>query len=197
MRTPAGGSRGYSLIEVMMSVTIITIVAAAAIPGVLANIDDARAYGAAWYVSTRLQRARMEAVVRSTRVGVRVVAAAGGFELTTYVDGNRNGIRTADIQQGVDRPLGLAERLPSLFRGVDFGVAPGVPAVDGGPPPGSDPIKLGSSNIVTFAPAGTSSAGSLYIRGVRNAQYVVRILGETGKTRVLKFDARTRRWNQI
>src|SRR5262249_28915860 len=173
MGMPAGRSPGYSLVEVLASIAIITTIAAAAIPGVLATIDDARTYGAAWYVSTRLQRARMDAVMRSARVGVRVVATGGSYEFTVYADGNGNGVRTADIQRGVDKALTLAERLPLLFRGVDFGVAPNVPAVDGGSPPGSDPIKLGSGNILTFSPAGTSSSGSLYIRGARKAQYVV------------------------
>jgi hypothetical protein len=67
----------------------------------------------------------------------------------------------------------------------------------GGTPPGTDPIRLGSSSMATFAASGTSSSGSLYIRGRRNAQYVVRIYGQTGKTRVLKFDARSRQWKGL
>jgi len=64
----------------------------------------------------------------------------------------------------------------------------------GGTPPGTNPIRLGSSSILTFTPLGTSSPGTLYVRGRRGIQYAIRILGETGKTRVLKFDPRTRRW---
>ena len=90
------------------------------------------------------------------------------------------------------------ERLFDQFTGVDFGAIPGLPAVDvGGTPPGADPIRLGNSSLATFTPTGTSSSGSLYIRGRRNAQYVVRIYGQTGKTRVLKFDARTRQWKGL
>ena len=42
-----------------------------------------------------------------------------------------------------------------------------------------------------------SSAGTVYIRSRRDAQYAVRIFGETGKTRMLKFERRTRRWRPL
>jgi hypothetical protein len=48
--------------------------------------------------------------------------------------------------------------------------------------------------MVTFTPTGTATSGSLYIRGRRDAQYVVRVYGETGKTRVLKFVPRSGQW---
>ena len=51
--------------------------------------------------------------------------------------------------------------------------------------------------MATFTATGTATAGSLYIRGRRDVQYVVRIFGETGKTRILKFNPRTRQWNPL
>jgi hypothetical protein len=81
---------------------------------------------------------------------------------------------------------------------VEFGALPGLPPVDpGGTAPGSDPIRLGSGNIASFSSLGTSSSGTVYLRGRRDAQYAVRIFGETGKTRMLKFDPRTRQWRQL
>jgi hypothetical protein len=78
------------------------------------------------------------------------------------------------------------------------GALPGLPSVDpGGTAPGSDPVRLGSGNIASFSAAGTASSGTIYIRGRRDVQYAVRIFGETGKTRMLKFDARTRRWKPV
>jgi prepilin-type N-terminal cleavage/methylation domain-containing protein len=195
MRWQAVGPPGFSLVELLAVIAIITTMAAATIPGVLAAIDDERTYGAAWYVSTRLQRARMDAVAQSRMVAMRIVQIGTTYELSMYADGNGNGVRTADIQRGIDRQLMPPERLPWLFSGVDFGVMPNLPPVDpSGTAPGTDPIKLGPGNLVSFAAAGTSTSGSLYIRGRRSAQYVVRIFGETGKTRVLKFDSRVRRW---
>src|SRR5262249_4326267 len=105
---------------------------AAAIPRLLAGLDDARTAGAAQYVSARFQRARMEAVLRSTSVAVVFAQDAGGYSYAVYVDGNGNGVLARDMQRGVDRRLGGVERLSEQFSGVDFGVMPGLPAIDTG-----------------------------------------------------------------
>jgi hypothetical protein len=150
------------------------------------------------HIAARLQRARMEAVMRSATVGVQFVQTANGYSYATYADGNRNGVLTRDIQRGVDRLVIATERLPEQFTGVEFGAIPGLPPVDpGGTPPGTDPIRLGAGNIASFSALGTSSSGTVYIRSGRDVQYAVRIFGETGRTRMLKFDPRTRQWKQL
>jgi hypothetical protein len=192
------GSGGYSVLELIFVTATIVTIGGTSMPQLFASVDDYRAAGAARYISGRLQRARMDAVTRSADVGLLVTQTARGYSYAVYVDGNRNGLRSADIQKGTDRQLMAPECLADQFAGVDFGAVPGLPSVDaGGTPPGTDPIRLGSSNIATFTAAGTSSSGSVYIRSRRDAQYVVRIYGQTGKTRVLKFDRRTRRWNPL
>jgi len=190
--------RGYSLIELTFVFGLVATLGAAAVPPLLTNLDDFRAAGAVRYMSARLQAARMEAVQRSADVALRFTQTAGGYTYSVYLDGNGNGVRTRDIQRGIDRQIQTPERLRDQFAGVDFGTLPGLPPIDpAGPPPGTDPIKLGSSDILTFSALGTSSSGSLYIRGQRTAQYAIRVLGETGKTRVLKFEARTQQWKPL
>jgi type II secretory pathway pseudopilin PulG len=185
----------YTLLELLFAVTLSLTVGAVATPQLLASVDDLRAAGAVRYIATKLQQSRMEALSRSANVGWQFVITTNGYTYTPYLDGNGNGIRSKDIQTGVDLRIGPVERLTNQFAGVDFGVLPGLPPVDpGGTAPGSDPIKLGSSNILTFTPLGTSSSGSLYLLGRRNAQYAIRILGETGKARILKFDPRLQQW---
>jgi|SRR5579862_406119 len=186
---------GYTLLELLFVVSLSVVLSAVAVPPVLAQVDDVRTAGAVRYLATKLQQARMEAIVRASDVGWQFVADGDGFSFAVYLDGNANGIRTRDIAGGIDRMIGAVERLPTQFPGVDFGVAPDLPAIDsGGPPPGSDPIKLGGSNILTFTPLGSSSSGSLYLRGRRSAQYAIRIFGETGRVRVVKFDPRLQQW---
>jgi prepilin-type N-terminal cleavage/methylation domain-containing protein len=191
-------SRGYSLIELMMVLALGATLTAAAVPEYLTGLDDLRASAAAHHMLTRLQRARMEAVSRSAMVGVQFSQASDGrYSYALILDGNRNGVLTRDIQRGIDRPIVAAERLQDQFAGVEFGALPGLPPVDsGGTAPGTDPIRLGSGSIATFSALGTASSGTLYIRGRRDAQYAVRIFGETGKTRILKYDARTGKWIQ-
>ena len=191
-------SHGYSLIELTFVVGLVATLSATAVPPLLANLDDVRTAGAVRYMSARLQATRMEAVRRSADVALRFTQTAGGYAYAVYQDGNGNGVRTRDIQRVIDRQIQAPERLRDQFAGVDFGTRPGLPPIDpAGPPPGTDPIKLGSSDILTFSALGTSSSGSLYIRGQRNTQYAIRVLGETGNTRVLKFDGRTQQWKPL
>lgn len=190
-----GRSGGYSLVELVFVCALVATLSGLAIPGTLTALDDYRTAAATRYLVLRMQQARKEAVRRSADVALRFVQTADGFTYALYVDGNRNGVRSQDILRGIDRPLGSEERLTNQFAGIDFGVLPDLPAIDGGSAPGSDPIKLGSSNLLSFSAAGTSSPGSVYIRG-RHAQYVIRIFGETGRTRMLKFVASTRQWIQ-
>jgi len=186
---------GYSLIELTFVMVLSLTLGAVATPQLLAAVEDVRAASAVRYVAAKLEHARMEAIVRAADVGWQFVDGKGGYTYRPFVDSNHNGIRTREIQRGIDPPIGPAERLSNYFAGVDFGIIPGLPAIErGGTSPGTDPIKLGSSNILTFSPLGTSSSGSLYVRGRTGAQYVIRVLGETGRLRILKFDARTQAW---
>ena len=188
---------GYSLIELLFVLSTVATVGAMAIPPFFAAIDEYRTAGAVRYISTRIQRTRMEAVNRSTNAAMQFVSAGTGYSFGIYIDGNGDGVRTPDIRNGIDRPLGAIERLPDNFAGVDFGVLPALPPVDSdSPPPGTDPIKLGSSALLSYSSTGTSSSGSVYIRG-RKVQYVVRILGDTGRTRVLKFDPQSSQWKAL
>jgi len=136
--------------------------------------------------------------MRSAIVALQVSQTSAGYEFAEYVDGNRNGVLAGEMQSGVDWRHGAIERLTEQFTGVDFGVVPGLPPIDpGGTPPGADPIRLGAANRASFSPRGTATPGTVYIRGRDDAQYAVRIFGETGKTRLLKFDRRNRRWRPI
>jgi hypothetical protein len=189
---------GYSLIELMFALGVMVMLAGIAIPQILAALDDYQAYGAVRYLSGRLHETRMMAVTRTVNTAMRFTNAGGSYAYGVYVDGNRNGIRSADIADGVDPEIQRQERLSDLFPGVDFGAVPGLPSVEpGSPPPGNDPIRFGSTSMAVFNPLGTSTPGSLYIRGRRDSQYAVRLFGQTGKIRVLKFNPRTRMWRAL
>lgn len=183
----------FSLIELVFVLGVAATLAAGAVPALLSGVDEVRTAGAARYIAARLQQTRVRAVARTVDTALRVTRDSSGFLITTYEDGNRNGILSADITSGVDRRVGPPERVPEQFPGVEFGALPGIPGADGSVAPGNDPVRLGASDRVTFTPLGTATPGSLYIRG-RRAQFVVRIFGETGRTRILKYHERTRSW---
>jgi type II secretory pathway pseudopilin PulG len=185
----------FSLIEIVFALGVAATVAGAASPQLQASLDDARAVGAARYVSAELQRARMNAVRRNASCALRFVESGGTYWFTEFVDGTRNGVLTRDIRSGVDVPIGIATTLGAHFTGLEFGTLPGLPGVDvDSVAPGVDPIRLGAGNMAVFTPDGTATGGTLYIRSAGNRQYAVRVFGETGRTRVLKFDPRRFRW---
>ena len=140
----------------------------------------------------------MEAIHRSTAVAIQFLQDTNGYSFGIFVDGNGDGVRTQDIRDTVDLRIGAVDRLSNNFAGVEFGLLAGLPAVDpGGVPPGTDPIRLGASNILSYSPSGTSSSGSLYLRGRGASQYVVRVFGDTGRVRILKFNAVARQWKGL
>jgi type II secretory pathway pseudopilin PulG len=184
----------FSLIELTFVLGVAATLASVAVPRASAALDEFRAAGAARYVAARLQQARVQAITRSCDTALRITRDARGFVVSVYEDGNQNGVLTRDIQDGIDVPVGPAERVIDQFPGVDFGALPAVAGAEGSTPPGTDPIRLGSADSVTFTPTGTATSGSLYLLGHGASQYVVRIYGETGRTRILKYDARSRTW---
>jgi hypothetical protein len=70
---------------------------------------------------------------------------------------------------------------------------PDAPDADGSRSTGADGVRIGSAQILTMSADGTSSTGTLYIRG-RRSQYAVRVLGVTGRTRMLEYQAGNGTW---
>lgn len=186
--------KGYSLLEVLMAMTIMVIVGGAALPLAHASVDRTRAAGAARYVAGRMAMARFEAVRRSAHVALRFVQQPDGYWMQMFVDGNRNGVLTSDIAKGVDIPITAREQLAQHFSGVQFGIHPGVTGITPGPFNTADPIQIGSSTLLSFSPNGSSASGTVFLHGLRGNQFAVRILGATGRTRVLEFNFGAGAW---
>ena len=187
-------SKGYSLLEVLMAITVMVIVAGAAIPLAQSSVDHTRAAAAAHYVAGRVAMARFEAVRRSAYVAIQFVQQADGYQLQSYVDGNRNGVLARDISRGIDLPISASERLEYHFSGIEFGIHLNVTGIDPGPFNTADPIQIGSSTLLSFSPAGASTPGTLFVRGRRGNQFAVRVLGATARTRILEFNFATGTW---
>ena len=94
-------------------------------------IDEMRTAVAARYVAGRIGSTRIDAVRRASAVALRFEAVDGDYAYAPYEDGNGNGVRTAEIRAGIDRPLGPFERLGDKFPGVRFELTPGAPDADG------------------------------------------------------------------
>jgi prepilin-type N-terminal cleavage/methylation domain-containing protein len=185
---------GFSLIELLLATSIIATLSVMAIPQGLRAASDLRTREAAQYMARRLASARFQAIKRSPAHGFRFEPVGDDYRLTPVADGNRNGLRTTEVQQGIDRTLGEPELLAGHFSGVSLGLWDGVPDADGLPAGGTDGVRFGASRLVSLNADGSCSSGTLYIRGPARSQYAVRLLGSTGRIRLLKFDTTRGSW---
>jgi Tfp pilus assembly protein FimT len=156
-----------------------------AVPGILAGVDRSRAVAAAHFVSQQCGAARVQAINRSTKVGLQFREQGRDYTIQAFVDSNRNGIRTAEINSGIDVPLGPPTSLSANFPGVRIGVAGSA---------GNDPIRVGASNLLVFSAAGTATPGSVFVLGKDGTQFALRVLGTTARTRLERYDTRTNKW---
>lgn len=183
---PSSSAGGYTLIELMFVAGLIAVVSVIAIPQVLVSLDRSRGLIAARYLGARVALARMQAVKQGASVALRFETRAGEIAFSVYQDGNRNGVRNAEIARQIDRLIDAPMHLTDHFPGVSIALAPGMPV--------ADPVQIGNSDLLSFSPMGTATSGTIYILGRDGTQWAVRVLGATGRTRVLRYVVRTGEW---
>lgn len=184
---------GLTLLELLFAIALGTTLTAMAVPATRGALDALRAAGAARYMASRVMKIRMEAVRSSAAVALRFEARDDDYVFAPFVDGNGNGVRTSDILSGVDRQAGPYEQLSDKFSGMRFHLPEGLPDADGAPGGSTDGVRIGSSRILTMSPDGTATSGTLYLAG-RGWQYAIRVLGATGRVRVLVFSPADNAW---
>ena len=188
-------ARGAALVDLVFTCAVAVVLAAIAIPAVDAARDRDAARMAARYLANQLQVLRLEALKRNTTVAMRFDPVDLG-RFRPYVDGDADGVRQADIDQGIDLAFGHETRLADLFDQVRFRIRTDVPDPDGsGTLPGdSDPLRVGSSNLLSFSPIGSATSGTIYLAASTGPQMAVRMMGATGRLRVLRFDPASGLW---
>ena len=185
---------GFTALELLLSVAVALTMVGVAVPMTSGAIDAIRGGMAARYLEGRVMDARMQALRRSARVGLRFEPVNGEYRFAEYLDGNGNGVRTTEIAAGIDMELAPRQFLRDQFPGVSFGLLPNIPDVDGSRAMSeSDGVRVGTSRILTLGPDGTATSGTLYVHS-RRAQYAIRVLGATGRTRLLRFDPGLQQW---
>ena len=184
---------GFTLIEQLLVIAITMTIIGIALPITTDAVDALRTQSAARYLAARIGHARMDAVKRSRYMALRFEPGAPDYTYRSFADGNRNGVRTADIRAGIDPPLDTGEHIGDNFGGVTLQLMDGIPDADGAMHTGTDGVRIGVAKLLTMGPDGTATSGTLYVRG-RNAQYAIRILGATGRVRVLQYLRGQRQW---
>src|SRR5215204_2508127 len=185
---------GFTILELLFVVAVAGTLAAIAVPQGLRALDDYQTRSAARYLARRIGTARFDAIKRSATHGLRFTPWSSDYTLSAVADGNRNGLRTAELASGVDQVIGDPERLSWHFAGVTFGILDDLPDADGQPANGTDGVRIGVSRLLAVNADGTATSGTLYLRGRSRSQYAVRVLGVTGRIRLLKFDHARHLW---
>jgi prepilin-type N-terminal cleavage/methylation domain-containing protein len=195
-RDPVHDDHGLSLIEVLFVLLLASLLAATTVPGAQALIDGGQARQAAGFVAARLRAARQHAVFQTAAEGLVFDWVGDRWTFRVCRDGNGNGLRRRELSAGPDRCVEGPYAIDDLFPNVQVAVD-GSLRGPGGEPGNVDPVRFGRSDIASFSPAGTASAGSLYLRSALGVQYAVRVAGINGRTRVLRYDTATGRWREI
>lgn len=189
-------AEGYSLVELLLVLMAATTFISITLPMTAATTDAERARHAASFVAARFRLARQQAVSRTASVGLVFDQVNGRWVVRVCADANDNGLRRSEVSSGVDRCLDGPHDLETMFPGVRVAVDSSLQG-PGGEPGSPDPVRFGASNIASFSPSGSCTAGSLFLRSMRNVQYAVRIAGVTGRTRILRYNPAAGSWDEI
>ena len=162
-----------------MVVALVGLIAAATVPPLTTALERSRTLAAARFLQSRMMLARSEAVSRGAVVALRLTGTPRDATLATVVDGNRNGVLQADILTGIDAPAATSAVLASLFRDIRF-----------------SPVSA-AGTVLSFSPIGTSSSGTITVEGRNGARFGVRLLGTTGRARVLRYDWTDGAWSDV
>ncbi|MFZ2491891.1 MAG: GspH/FimT family pseudopilin [Thermoanaerobaculia bacterium] len=191
------GQRGFTLIEMSATVSIIGLLVLVAVPSFSSLRRNAAARVAAKDLGAIFHLTRSRAIARGTNSGLKFVKLGGEWQFAVYDDGDRDGIRNDDITKRVDR-LVVPHR--PVFQQTDIATI-GLPSYsivdpDGDKlPPTRSPVVFGNSTICSFSPTGESSPGTIYVTNRRDELYAVRVYGNTAKIRVLRYDRASRKWS--
>jgi Tfp pilus assembly protein FimT len=192
-------ARGTSLVELCVVVLCVLLAVLLAAPALGEFGAELRTAAAARRLRATFHELRWLSVTRGRSHGLLFGADDGGWYWYRVVDRNGNGLRTSEVRAGVDATLSGPHRLGDDVPHVDFGFP------DRGPYPrippskgwleGSDPVRSGASDLVAFAPLGSSTSGSFYVTDGRRRLYAVVLYGGTGRVRVWRWNQRSATWS--
>jgi prepilin-type N-terminal cleavage/methylation domain-containing protein len=178
--------RGHTLVELLIVLAIMTVMGAIALPHVNAYSVEVHLVGAGQVFKGEFRKARSVAVARGVQTAIRFETEPDGTYLSTYVDGNFNGVLAADIRRGVDVRISGPRLLTTGASDVRVGINPAVPAIppETGVLDTADPIRFGAGNMVSFSPLGTASPGTFYMANPHR-QAAVRVTPGSSRVRLL------------
>src|SRR5262245_60747097 len=135
------------------------------VPAIGGSLAHERATVGAQVLAASLQRARTEAMRRSTGVALQIEVIDQRTRTRLIADGNGNGVLQRDIDRGVDVAISGYEWIDQHARGVSLRINQRVLNIGGSGSlaPGDDPLRIGRTSLVAFGPLGNSTSGTVYV----------------------------------
>jgi len=203
-----GGERrragdGFTLVGLLVTLAVVTIVAAVGLPELFRASAQARLDLGAAEIASTLRLARVYALRHGANVALKFHTAHDGTVFyAIYRDADGDGVRTQDLETGVDPQVEPWRPLTHLGRGAGFGFPPGPLPPDPGsgrPIDGSrdDPIRFNRSDLASFSAGGTATPGSVYLTDGMRGLVVVRVTSLSGRVRTMRWEANGSRWRQM
>lgn len=201
-RSPvARRASGVGLVEALAVVAVAGLVIAMAVPHVAALRDSDRGGAAARRMAALFRDARWDSVAERRIAGFRFDRDARGWFWQRVVDGDGDGLRTGDIDRGVDVRNPERGRIEDRVAGAWLGFPspgpyPKIPPSRGNLADTVDPIQFGRSDLVSFTPLGRSSSGTVYVTDRAGNLYGVVLFGPSTRVRIWRWDRGERRWKR-
>ena len=188
--------RGITLLEVLAVVAIIGIFALCAMPSFANYRRHASLIAEADQLRSIFRAARSRAITRHANAGVRFVQRGKEWTFALYDDGDGDGIRADDIASGVDTCAAAPSVLMPQFHIATVALLPvAIQDPDGDPlSPTANAVQFGKSSLCSFSPTGGGTPGTVYITNADGEIFAIRVLGATGRIRVLRYDAVAKKW---
>jgi prepilin-type N-terminal cleavage/methylation domain-containing protein len=180
---------GYTITELLTVIAIIGMFSAIAMPGWLTLQRHAAVRAAAEELQSVFRGARMRAIASGRNVGVRFTKSGTDWMYALYDDRNGNGIKTAEINSGVDKIIARPKRVLNTVRYANI-AAPSktITDPDGDPlKPADSPVQFGSTAICSFSPIGGATPGTIYLTDGNGEIWCARVYGTSAKVRLLRY----------
>ena len=188
-------SLGFSLVELVATLTILLVVAAIAIPNFVRAINSYSLGSAVQNISVMIQRARYEAIKRNTTINCYYSIDPNGNDPIIWVDLNGTGVRVpTDPQFAYTRSLLNANPGPQIPGPASMGFAAAIqPAA----------IAGGGGILVTFDSRGAVSFGGaptvlvMYFSFNNNLRYGVKAITiePVGRSKVWSASPNDNAWH--
>lgn len=188
--------KGFTLLELIAVMAIVGILALIAVPSFATYRRHASLRAEAVQLRSIFRAARSRAIARNANAGVRFAQRGSQWTFALYDDGDGDGIRGDDIAAGIDRCYAAPTVLMPEFHIATIALLPVTIRDPDGDllPPTASAVQFGRAQMCSFSPTGAGTPGTAYITNTDGEIFAIRVLGGSGRVRVLRYNAMKKKW---